>query len=581
MKPSIYAFLSICLLSYSLAFSPVNAQSFEHCWQEFFISIATDVAYSEYDDTWVVGGQEGNFSENNWPSFDAYLAKFDMEGNLLWQVNNLTGQEIGNINEVLPLPNGDILVGGEIGACDLGGSRHLFKLNSEGETIWKENEDWGHGNVSELLLLPNNQVIVLEYEQISLMDLDGNFIWSFPLEDINYSLAILNENQFLIGGRNSLRIYESGSGNLLQERILQEGVPIWQADIVLNIIPIEAEDEYLVLLNNNTLLRIDENLTTLESFDLSSYFETSHHLTGLPNQRLGILGKHQEQSKVMILDKSLNKVNDFYFGNNNVFPTSIASSDQYIAVSGQNPSHQNWNGNSSSFIQVFSILEEVSRSETDAGIEAFSFSSAELLEVGFCWGEESLVNQITLKDVELEIKNFGENPINDIQVNFRSDNSCFSICSSAFTIMENFENLAIESNTSHLFNLGDITIPGKSTQSSYELCFWISIPNEKIDINSKNNIFCETVFFTDIEDKNPLSSFNLYPNPSQDKFTIEVPSIQNKELQLQVLDMQGKLLYQTSFPQKLDLDLSSYPIGVYLLKVSDGFNSHTEKLFRH
>lgn len=147
--------------------------------------------------------------------------------------------------------------------------------------------------------------------------------------------------------------------------------------------------------------------------------------------------------------------------------------------------------------------------------------------------------------------------------------------------MEKVENIAIEANTSYVFNLGDIIIPNKLTQSSYEICFWTSIPNEKIDVNGSNDLYCETVVFTDIEDKNPLSSFNVFPNPSQDKFTVEVTSPQNKELQLQLLNTQGQVLYQTNFSQTLEMDLSSYPIGVYLLKVTDGFNRYTKKLLKN
>ncbi|MEZ4888434.1 MAG: T9SS type A sorting domain-containing protein [Chitinophagales bacterium] len=587
MKHSIYTFIFVCLFSQTIIFQ-TKAQSFEHCWQDFFLSAAYDVAYSEYDSTWIVGGQNGNFALDNWPHFDGYISKFDGKGNLLWQVNNLTQWEIGSVNTVLALPDGKILVGGLIGLCDVGPATYLLQMNSDGEALWYK-EGAVTDNTTSMSLLPNNRVVLLGISTLSIIDFEGNVIWSSSLNvSSDYhkkSLIITKQGDFLVGGKEFLNLYSKDDGSLLQHQELEGRVSGLASS---------ADNEGYVAIVQNNILQIDTNLQVTNSHNTNFLFEDMLELSLLPYGLLAVLGRHQGQFRVAVLEaKSLILVNDFYLDNPLLVPISIGYSGDLMAIVGGNfsppyPFSSNYDsfwgltgakGTASSFIQVVSPFVAPNIHSVDAGIEAFNFSSADLLDGGSCWFGPYL-SQIALKDVELTIRNFGEKPIENIQVNFRSNNSCSNICLSTFTIMEKLNNITIEENETYTFALGDIIIPNKLTQSSYELCFWTSIPNQKIDTNHNNDQYCEILTFTDIEAQNTLSQIQIYPNPTKDLFVIEAPENQSNELQLQLINTQGQILVETHFTQKMEIDVSRYPIGVYLLKVSDGFNSYTEKLLK-
>ncbi len=54
---------------------------------------------------------------------------------------------------------------------------------------------------------------------------------------------------------------------------------------------------------------------------------------------------------------------------------------------------------------------------------------------------------------------------------------------------------------------------------------------------------------------------------------------QNENLQLELLNLQGQVLQQFDFKGKsLEVDLADYPIGVYLVRVFDGYHTVSKKI---
>ena len=77
------------------------------------------------------------------------------------------------------------------------------------------------------------------------------------------------------------------------------------------------------------------------------------------------------------------------------------------------------------------------------------------------------------------------------------------------------------------------------------------------------------------------TGMNIYPNPSEGRFTMELSSIDNNAT-IMIVDMMGKLV-DTRFEQninnrKIDLDLSNLPKGIYLLKASTGLETFQGKV---
>ena len=64
------------------------------------------------------------------------------------------------------------------------------------------------------------------------------------------------------------------------------------------------------------------------------------------------------------------------------------------------------------------------------------------------------------------------------------------------------------------------------------------------------------------------NSVNVYPNPGDGNFTIEIPNLERKEMKLEVYSFSGqKILSQTITSDKGNIDLSSFSNGVYYLKI--------------
>jgi len=72
-------------------------------------------------------------------------------------------------------------------------------------------------------------------------------------------------------------------------------------------------------------------------------------------------------------------------------------------------------------------------------------------------------------------------------------------------------------------------------------------------------------------------NLNVYPNPSNGKFTIENASVENGKME--IFDLFGQLIYSTDdFNKRKEMDISNFAKGVYLVKINDGKTSYTEKI---
>jgi hypothetical protein len=89
------------------------------------------------------------------------------------------------------------------------------------------------------------------------------------------------------------------------------------------------------------------------------------------------------------------------------------------------------------------------------------------------------------------------------------------------------------------------------------------------DIVVEDSTETDTSDIADIVDKPEPKSIKIYPNPTSGKLTIEISG--NIE-EIFLADMSGKLLekYNTANQERLDLNISQYPNGIYLVQFNDG-----------
>ncbi|MBP5346348.1 MAG: T9SS type A sorting domain-containing protein [Bacteroidales bacterium] len=107
-----------------------------------------------------------------------------------------------------------------------------------------------------------------------------------------------------------------------------------------------------------------------------------------------------------------------------------------------------------------------------------------------------------------------------------------------------------------------------------------SLQMKKVEENGKN-IEDETKFLSSISEDLGVLSIGLYPNPTEDKIivTISEDTIENVEAILSTIS--GVVIERFRFSgAQQEVDLSSQPAGVYLLKLILDNETHTWKIVK-
>ncbi|HEY9114541.1 MAG TPA: M1 family aminopeptidase [Bacteroidales bacterium] len=84
-----------------------------------------------------------------------------------------------------------------------------------------------------------------------------------------------------------------------------------------------------------------------------------------------------------------------------------------------------------------------------------------------------------------------------------------------------------------------------------------------------------------VEEKDSPVYFSVGPNPAKDYLNVYLLNPSSKEKQIDILDISGKVIRQTTtFENKMTLNTSLLPAGVYLVRVHDGQNTMVRRFIR-
>ncbi len=72
----------------------------------------------------------------------------------------------------------------------------------------------------------------------------------------------------------------------------------------------------------------------------------------------------------------------------------------------------------------------------------------------------------------------------------------------------------------------------------------------------------------------------VYPNPANDKLIIST-SNKGKEIKAELLNIQGQKMWAGVIQEKTVIDVSSFPKGVYFLKVNNGEEVFVRKIIKN
>lgn len=93
--------------------------------------------------------------------------------------------------------------------------------------------------------------------------------------------------------------------------------------------------------------------------------------------------------------------------------------------------------------------------------------------------------------------------------------------------------------------------------------------------------YCHQINNTFVDESENTFGISIYPNPNSGQFTIQKPLGLNHEIQLKLLDINSKLIFQKTIPisdQKLEINTNSVNSGVYYLQIIVGQEIFMKKL---
>lgn len=126
------------------------------------------------------------------------------------------------------------------------------------------------------------------------------------------------------------------------------------------------------------------------------------------------------------------------------------------------------------------------------------------------------------------------------------------------------------------------TNPLVSVAVTFSLVSTFTLPSQSL-LAPSETMYCQTTAAEETTGK--MLDLKVYPNPTTDRATLTLAATANSEGMLQLFDLSGKLLHSrklesVEMEQPLEIDLTAYPSGCYLLRAVIGKQYYGAKLVK-
>lgn len=81
-----------------------------------------------------------------------------------------------------------------------------------------------------------------------------------------------------------------------------------------------------------------------------------------------------------------------------------------------------------------------------------------------------------------------------------------------------------------------------------------------------------------IETEITQNNLEIYPNPANDELSIKLSNNETGMVSLTILDASGQIIVEKTFTDKINLNVSSYPGGIYFVKINTGTFNEVRKI---
>jgi hypothetical protein len=180
-------------------------------------------------------------------------------------------------------------------------------------------------------------------------------------------------------------------------------------------------------------------------------------------------------------------------------------------------------------------------------------------------------------DLEIELKNFGNQAVNSCYVNSRFSPLCIgSRQLKVDTLINPGATIKIKTGPIHVSGEG-VEVNGK-----IKLCFYTSVPDSTADSEPMNDWFCDSVQISGVgvqELNNGGWSTLIFPNPFSSSFTIKS---EFEITEVKVFNALGLLVFnQSGTGKEMVLEMEDLEKGIYFIRIDTEKGMVTKKLIKH
>lgn len=400
----------------------------------------------------------------------------------------------------------------------------IEKRDCNGNVIWsKQLPDHLQGSVKDLLPMSGDTTVLVSWaDSIYLMDNQGEFIHSFRSPTFDNIKKASNGNYY---GQKADTIFVLDPSFSVIDHL---SFPSFVQDFAL------TDSALVVMFGVNEVYVYDDSLNLQNMFQIEGEYPFGHH----------------PWSHLEALSGSFIVANNTYYG-----------ADKYKGVS--------------PLVKEYPMDGNVVYDAEDIGVTAIEAIGLPY-ETAPPFGDYQLVYD----SLKITVQNFGDNTIDSLKLNadfvqFREIGSCiwyYQLYHEKYTGVSLMPGESIDLYWED-FSVFFEEIP---TTEDFEICIWTSLPNQKIDRDSENDIFCTDFLVSDKEVIPTGLSWNVFPNPVYDYLNIELdkPLKGCEDCLLKVMDITGRERYRSSvnaYNQPFKVPVWDWEAGLYFLQyLSDG-----------
>ena len=499
------------------------------------------------------------------------LQLIDRMGNTAWEYDVLQSLNpyISMSNpKYFMLPDGRIFGSFSKWECDFCLGTNIFMLDLQGNELWtKELDDTFrngcfYGTFSSL----NDDGNIVSYGKDSILtiDLDGNI-----LSRTHLFIPADGGTSYIVQWNQGEQVYRSFRDTIYS--INENGEVLGKLPIgttKLSGLALGDSMSFVVLKNRVKMMRDFEFVGS----DYVTTMDIQHAF--IKNDRLYLAGREGNENMVGSLDLKLQDPQFMSWGNRFLSVTGFSGIDSILFISGYEqagPYH------TTPFIKTISDNFFLQPLKFDAEVVSVSadsaFGSVKTFFPNPMDSTTTYDNAVwTIKNLQAVVRNNGTDLIKGFTLN--TERSVRIGCSEFPTV----------SSKEFIFDLPpgkDTTIvwgdknemglfPNMDLPDEVDFCFWVSSPNERLDVDNTNDLQCETITIRDVTSvKSPFQSdaLTLYPNPTSGMLNLEIDDPSFRVGEIQIFDPFGKLVFAQPFQPSVSnsLDVSELSPGVYVL----------------